>query len=107
MDKNSFSDKIFGAIKEHKVIGQLLDTYAKQKDWKTYSSFAERIKEVLIICQGMHIDGKTDIYNEKASVFGPEVFVLNEGAGIHMTCHNFKKLAEDAEYITVKRSSLL
>ncbi len=107
LDKHSFSDKIFGAIKRSKIIGELLNTYEKQKNWDNYDSLAERIKEVLVIHQRMTVDGKSKIYGEEVSVFGPEVFVIDKGASIHMTCHNFKQRANEEAYITIKRSSLI
>lgn len=104
LDKDTFSDKIFGAVKKNEIIYKIINTYSKSL--KGYVTFSERVKEVLVVCCGMNLDGKTNIYNKNASVFGPEVFVINKGSRLHMTCHNFKQKLNDEEYITVKRSSL-
>lgn len=107
MDKKTFSDKIFGAKYNQEIIRKLIDTYKNIECLESFPSLSERIKELLIMEYGIEINGKTDIYNGKVSLFGPEVFVLNKGANIHMTSHNFKNMAENSDYITLRRSSLI
>lgn len=105
LDKDNFSDKIFGAIAGNEIIKRLIDLY--DNSTANIKRLAELIKWVLNIEQNIPMNNKTNIFSYKAAVFATPVFVIDDGAKLHMACHNFKNRMDSNEYITVKKSSLL
>lgn len=105
LDKNSFSDKIFGALAGNDVILRLIELCDSSIGERR--KLGELIKWVLCMELKIPLNNVTDLYSYKASVFGTPVFVFDNGAKIHMACHNFKGNSESRDYITVKKSTLL
>lgn len=106
VDEQQFSDQIFGAAVGNAVIQTLLSNFVnkmKSGNW----NLSDTIKETLRVDYNMPITGKTNVYNETASVFAKEVFAVNKkNVNLHMACHNFKQNADQEAYITIKRTSM-
>ena len=105
LDKESFSDRIFGAIAGNEVIKRLIELYDNSTG--NMIQFSELIKWVLNMELNIPMNNETNLFTYKVSVFGTPVFVIDNGAKLHMACHNFKDKCDSEEYVTVKKSTLL
>lgn len=102
-DKENFTDKIWGGTAKSEVIYKIIQKIQQGKGEKMLS---QAIKEVCMFDLQISINGETNLTDYPAAVFAPCVFMYDDGAFFHITCHNFKRNAHLKEYITLKRSSI-
>lgn len=111
IDKNTYSDSLFGSPADNEVIADLLDTFSDNWDKKgNYISISERIKIILTAKYNIPLDGKERLFQYPVSVISPDLCVVDTRFGSmkkRVVCeHDFSELSKDADYVTMKRSTL-
>lgn len=111
VDKNTYSDWIFGAPAGNEAIEAILKTYSDSWDKKQeYITFSERVSIILTAKYGIPQDGKSSTFGEVVSVFSPDQVVVDTRFGNSIKrCafeHDFSCFAGNDGYITLPRSSL-
>lgn len=111
VDKETYSDKFFGATAGSKVIADVLNTYSQQWDKeKTFPSLAERLKTILTAKYGIPLNGKAILFQPEVSVLSPDLCMVDTRFGDvakRVVCeHDFSDHAGEPEYVTLKRSTL-
>lgn len=103
IDKENFSDKIWGGLAECDVIGKLLDSMKKTDGMKNLDVL---IKEVCVFDLDIPLTGTTNMLDYEVALLAPCVMVYDDGAQLHMANHNFISEAGNKEYITLRRQSI-
>lgn len=111
LDKNTYSDMLFGAPAGCDVYKDLLQTYSTQWDKKKiFSPLSERINTILTVKYAIPLDGKGRLFQQEISIVPPDLAVVDTRFGSQtkrVICeHNFTSQAGNPEYITIKRSTL-
>ncbi len=105
LDCNEFSDKIFGAHANNDVIKEVLN---RSEEFLCGShTFKEVLSKILKNDYKVSMENKTELYKYNFAVFATCVFVIDDGARIHIAEHNFVDESAKDDFITVKKSTLL
>lgn len=111
LDKNNYSDFLFGSPANREVYADLLRTYSDGWDKKLeYPSLAERIRIILTAKYGIPLDGKPRLFQPEISVLSPDLCMVDTRLGSQskrVICEaDFSDHAGEPEYVTLKRSTL-
>lgn len=110
IDKNTFSESIFGGVRGNKVIGNILATYSNKKYKNTFLSLARRIKNILTVLYDVPLNGITYRNEDRLAVYAPEIMVCDLykdselASVVHICSHDFSDV--DDEIACVKYSTL-
>lgn len=112
LDKNTYSDWIFGGSKGNEVLGKVLETFRGDGYYKDILyPMNLRIKNILTVLYEVPLKGEFYQRGELLTVYSPEVLVINpykcigSVTTVQMCEHTFIDDNSD-EYITVKKSTL-
>ena len=112
IDKNLYSDWIFGGGKGNEVIGKILETFTGDGYYKDILyPLSARIKNILTVLYEIPLNGIYYSKDEIVTVYSPEILVFNPytsigGATNVQICeHDFNDMDPD-EYVTVKKTTL-
>lgn len=111
IDKDTYSDRVFGAPANNPVYEDLLKTYSVSWDKKKrYMSLSERIAIILSVKYDIPFNGMSKLFGDTVSVLSPDMCTIDTRFGIatkRTICeHDFSDVKDSGEYITVKRSTL-
>lgn len=114
VDRDNFSDSLFGAQKNSAVIKSILDTYYNSFYNSKGFSLASRIKNILNVKYEIPLNADTNLFDYEAAVLAPDVICYNPYYGIdvpsffHICCHSFEEQKEEDKhlYVTIKNTSL-
>lgn len=108
LDKNTYSNYIFGAPKGNEAIGEILKTYSYKWDKKKqFTPLSERIKIILTAKYDIPVDAPTKSFWKPATVLGANLGAVDIHYGKSICEHDFSDHAGEEDYITVKRSTLV
>ncbi len=108
LDKTSYSKFIFGAAPKNEAIEAILDTFSYKWDKrKAFIPLDERIKIVLTAKYGIPLNGGTVVFSNPVSVIPMHNGVVNVEWGKTFCEHDFSDYADNKEYITIKKSTLM
>ena len=87
-DGRTFSDKVFGAVKDNEAFVKLLDTFSYDWDKKgEFITLSERIRIILVMEYCIKLNGRSVKFKSPFSLFGPEVFMVDTRFGNqNVTC---------------------
>lgn len=111
LDKNTYSDSLYGSPARNEVIADLINTFSTKWDKQgKFISLSERIKMILTVKYDIPLDGKERLFGHRVSVISPDLSVVDtrfKSTTKRVLCeHDFSDLSEDADYVTLKRSTL-
>lgn len=112
IDKNTYSDWIFGGIKGQKVIKNILDTYTNGRYKDSLLPLSRRIKNILTVMHGVPLNGKLFLNDDRLAVYSPDVLVVNmnknseKATVVHICTHDFSNEPQCDENMVVKCSTL-
>ncbi len=110
LDKENFTDEIWGASKQSSIIKTILDTY--YEDPNIEFTLADRIKNILCIEYGLEVDGRTSMFKHPFSVFSPDIMAVNTSFNdsldpVLQICHlDFSDCIGSNDYCCIKKSTL-
>lgn len=102
-NQTEFTDKIWGGQKNSSVLCRLIK---KIESAVSIQEFKDVIRHICFIELHIPLDGCRHLLEYDAAVFGPGMFMLDNGDKMHVANHNFKKRGKQPDYIVVKRATL-
>lgn len=108
LDKTTYSEFIFGAAPKNEAIKAILDTFSYKWDKrKAFIPLDERIKIVLTAKYSIPLNGDTVMFSNPVSIISVHNAAVNVEWGKAFCEHDFSDYADNEEYITVRKSTLV
>lgn len=99
LDKETFTDRVMGCVKNDPTMKQLWNTYEYPQFYEdTYLPLKERLKNILIAYAGVVMDDQTHLYEYPCAVFQSSVFVAGGRDPMHVCSHDFTKNYKEDGY---------
>lgn len=98
-DKDTFTDRVMGCVKNDPTMKQLWNTYEYPQFYEdTYLPLKDRLKNILIAYAGVVMDDQTHLYEYPCAVFQSSVFVAGGRDPMHVCSHDFTKNYKEDGY---------
>ncbi|MFR7384799.1 MAG: hypothetical protein ACLUTO_10740 [Anaerostipes sp.] len=99
LDKDTFTDRVMGCVKNDPTMKQLWNTYEYPQFYEdTYLPLKDRLKNILIAYAGVVMDDQTHLYEYPCAVFQSSVFVAGGRDPMHVCSHDFTKNYKEDGY---------
>lgn len=99
LDQNTFTDRIFGCVKNDRTMKQLWNTYQYPEFYEdTFLPLKDRLKNILVSYAGAAMDDETHLYEYPCAIFRSSVFVVGGNDPMHVCSHDFTKYYKEEGY---------
>lgn len=99
LDKDTFTDRVMGCVKNDSTMKQLWNTYKYPQFYEdTYLPLKDRLKNILIAYAGVSMDDQTHLYEYPCAVFQSSVFVAGGRDPMHVCSHDFTECYKEKGY---------
>lgn len=99
LDKDTFTDRVMGCVKNDPTIKQLWNTYRYPQFYEdAFLPLKDRMKNILVAYAGVTMDDQTHLHEYPCAVFQSSVFVAGGRDPMHVCSHDFTKNYKEDGY---------
>lgn len=99
LDKDTFTDRVMGCVKNDPTIKQLWNTYRYPQFYEdVFLPLKDRMKNILVAYAGVTMDDQTHLHEYPCAVFQSSVFVAGGRDSMHVCSHDFTKNYKEDGY---------
>lgn len=107
LDQNTFTDRIFGCVKNDQTMKQLWNTYQYPEFYEnTFLPLKDRLKNILVAYAGAAMDDETHLYEYPCAIFQSSVFVVSGKDPMHVCSHDFTKYYKEEGYTVLPDTTI-
>lgn len=107
LDKDTFTDRIMGCVKNDSTMEQLWNTYKHPQFYEdTFLPLKDRLKNILVAYAGVAMDDQTHLYEYPCAIFKSSVFVAGGKDPMHVCSHDFTKCYKEEGYTVLPNATV-
>ena len=107
LDKDTFTDRVMGCVKNDPTMKQLWNTYKYSQFYEdSFLPLKDRLRNILVAYAGVSMDDQTHLYEYPCAVFQSSVFVVGGKDPMHVCSHDFTKRCKEEGYTVLPDTTI-